>query len=175
MSTISPLHPPRCRCTMPIYHPHSSTAATCIRFNYIVHLSYSTDFTCKHPNPNFCLLIFFIQYSPPPPDDVYGVEIWSAIEPGLDITAASATTLRPLLRILVAKVGLCTKTNPSASAGLQILSTKRTAPICENPNSPFGNLRGPMYARSQNRARRRRAGFGERGEVVVGGDPFDGE
>ena len=63
----------------------------------------------------------------PAADDVYGIEIWSTIEPGLGITAASAATLRPLLRIFAAKIGLGSK-EQSSGGGLQMSSNKRASP-----------------------------------------------
>lgn len=87
-----------------------------------------------------------MSYSPcnahPHPDEVYGIEIWSTIEPGLGISAAPTATLRPLLRIFAAKVGLGTNSSPPASAGLQMSSSERASPTYGNPNTTFGNLRG---------------------------------
>jgi len=77
---------------------HRGSIATLIRIKYIHQLAATSDFLCMSPPHH--LLAFLTM-----PVVTTNIAMWSTVEPGIGIIAASIATYRPLFRSFFSKLG----------------------------------------------------------------------
>jgi hypothetical protein len=90
------------------YHPQltslSGSTGTIVRMKYVKNLTNGPEFLCKSLLGTFHFIYLFFDS-----DVTIDISIWSTVEPGIGITAASIATLRPVLQALLWRLGFASQ------------------------------------------------------------------
>ncbi|KAJ6439291.1 integral membrane protein [Purpureocillium lavendulum] len=111
------------------------TSAVVVRCGYLVRFK-DPDFLCENASTNTSRSITHTDKWEGATTDI---AIWSTVEMGLAISAASLATLRPLVKMAAWKLGLSTKQTTSARTPYGASNTRGLGPSSANGSTRFDN------------------------------------